>query len=106
MLRCLSGKTHEVISGVSVQKVFRAPDGMVGIEGCVFEETSLVTFRNLSDQDILDYLACGESSDKAGAYAVQGEGARLVLRFEGDYDNIVGLPVKTLLERFPCLLEA
>lgn len=106
MLSSLSGKTHEVITGVSVWRVSAASEGGVEATGECFEEVSLVTFKELSLQDILDYIACGESSDKAGAYAVQGIGARLVSRFEGDYDNIVGLPVKRLIECFPRLLEA
>lgn len=106
MLASLSGKTHEVITGVSVWTVSANEEGEVELEGEAFEEVSLVTFKDLSRQDILDYIACGESSDKAGAYAVQGIGARLVSRFEGDYDNIVGLPVKELIARYPRLLEA
>lgn len=102
MLKSLSGKTHEVITGVSVWRVF-SEGGKIEMEGDSFEETSYVTFKELSSEDIAEYIACGESHDKAGAYAVQGEGARLVERFDGDYDNIVGLPVKRLLESFPQL---
>ena len=60
-------------------------------------------FKPLTSRDIDDYLACGESMDKAGAYAIQGAGRVLVERFEGDYDNIVGLPVTRLLKELASL---
>ena len=88
MIRCMAGRAHQVMTGVSVWKV--------GAGSCApahgFTETSDVYFRDLSDQDIRDYLACGESMDKAGAYAIQGAGRVLVDHFGGDYDNVVGLP--------------
>lgn len=105
MLRKLSGRTHEVITGVSVWMVVADEQGNVNVGRKTFEETSLVTFKDLDDQTIVDYLRKGESYDKAGAYAIQGEGAQLVASTEGDYDNIVGLPVKALLELFPDLVE-
>ena len=99
----LAGKTHEVVTGVAVCQV--RPDGPEGvrIEEDSFLEASYVTFRNLTREEALEYVAWGESADKAGAYAIQGEGAHLVERFEGDYDNIVGLPVGRLMDRYPCL---
>ena len=106
MLESLSGRTHEVVTGVSVWRVHVGRDGVASLSQDAFEETARVTFRELSAADIADYLACGESFDKAGAYAVQGEGARLVSGFEGDRDAIVGLPVKRLIETHPELLEA
>ena len=104
MLRKLSGRTHEVITGVSVWMVVADEQGNVNVGRKTFEETSLVTFKQLDDATIVDYLRCGESYDKAGAYAIQGEGGKLVERTEGDYDNIVGLPVGKLLELFPDLV--
>lgn len=101
MLKALSGRTHEVISGVSVWSIGKDESGKVVAASDSFDETSYVTFKSLSEQDIQEYLACGESFDKAGAYAIQGEGSRLVGRIEGDYDNIVGLPVARLLEQHP-----
>ena len=103
MILSLAGKTHEVVTGVAVCQV--RPDGPEGvrIEEDSFLEASYVTFRNLTREEALEYVACGESADKAGAYAIQGEGAHLVERFEGDYDNIVGLPVGRLMDRYPCL---
>lgn len=105
MILSLSGKTHEVVTGVSVCQV--QPGGPEGarIEEDSFIEVSYVTFRELTREEVLEYVACGESADKAGAYAIQGEGARLLERFEGDYDNIVGLPVGRLVGRYPCLRE-
>ena len=105
MILSLAGKTHEVVTGVAVCRV--RPDGPEGalIEEDSFVEVSYVTFRNLTREEALEYVACGESADKAGAYAIQGEGARLLERFEGDYDNIVGLPVGRLMDRYPCLRD-
>ncbi len=110
MLRELSGKTHEVMTGVSVW-LLMLTEGIDGQEGNVsmafrsFVETSEVTFKELSDEDINAYVATGETIDKAGAYGIQGKGAALVDHYEGDYDNIVGLPVTRLIEDFPDLLK-
>ncbi|MEF9842000.1 MAG: Maf family protein [Raoultibacter sp.] len=105
MLRKLSGKTHEVITAVSVWCVM-APDAAdVSLGFRTFAEKSLVTFKTLTDERIAEYLAVGESFDKAGAYAIQGKGAALVERVEGDLDTVVGLPVGVLLENFPELRE-
>lgn len=105
MILSLAGKTHEVVTGVSVCQM--RPDASRGalIEEDSFIEVSYVTFRELTREEVLEYVACGESADKAGAYAIQGEGARLLERFEGDYDNIVGLPVGRLMDRYPCLRD-
>ena len=62
-----------------------------------------MTFHELSDDQIVEYLRKGESFDKAGAYAVQGAGADLVKHVQGDLDTVIGLPVKRLLEEFPDL---
>ena len=103
MLRKLSGRTHEVLTGVAVFVLKTDEEGKVDLGTGAFSETSEVTFKELSDQQISDYLHTGESYDKAGAYAIQGTGASLIEGYEGDYDNIVGLPVRTLLEAFPGL---
>jgi septum formation protein len=104
-LRALSGKTHQVITGVSVWRLlYSGPDDLkMGRRN--FHVVSNVTFKDLSDEEIAAYVRTGESRDKAGAYGIQGEGAKLVAGYEGDYDNIVGLPVTKLLELFPDLLE-
>lgn len=112
MLRALSGKTHQVITGVSVWMMLlneteeRGGDGNVSIGFRTFTETSHVTFKELTEEDINAYVATGETIDKAGAYGIQGKGAALVDHYEGDFNNIVGLPVDKLLENFPDLLRS
>jgi septum formation protein len=91
-LRRLSGCTHEVISGlVLVQR------------GDVRAATEIthVTFRTLDEETIEWYLACGEWEGRAGGYAIQGRGAALIKRIEGDYLNVVGLPVGALIDLSP-----
>ena len=105
MLRKLSGRTHEVVTGVSVWMVVADEAGNVNVGRKTFEEASFVTFKQLDDEAITAYLRMGESYDKAGAYAIQGEGGKLVEKTEGDYDNIVGLPVTKLLNLFPDLVR-
>ncbi len=115
MLRLLSGRVHRVITGVCIVeavasgqlpvasedhaghsaqtppsfKVLRTENG----ELRTASETSLVTMTELSDDEIRDYVASGEPMDKAGAYAIQGRASRWIPRIEGDYTNVVGLPV-------------
>jgi septum formation protein len=95
MLEALGGSTHEVVSGLCLLTP--------GWEE-VRHETTRVTFRPLTARDIASYVASGEWQDRAGAYAIQGLGAILVERIEGDYLNVVGLPaallVGLLAERF------
>lgn len=107
MLRELSGRTHEVLTGVSVWLVLlgEGDQGNVSLAYRSFVEKSQVTFKELADEQIDAYVATGETIDKAGAYAIQGKGAELVAGYEGDYDNIVGLPVTRLLNEFPDLLR-
>jgi septum formation protein len=88
MLRLLSGRVHSVITGVCLVKpAARAP------EVTVASEATLVTVNQLSDSEIKAYVATGEPMDKAGAYAIQGMASRWIPRIEGDYSNVVGLPV-------------
>ena len=98
MLELLSGKRHEVISGLCL----RTPAWEE-----LRVETTVVTFRALTPRDLAWYLSAREWEGRAGAYAIQGQGAALVERIEGDYLNVVGLPVATLVallaERFPGL---
>ncbi len=84
MLRLLSGREHQVITGVCL---------VVGGKPSVASETTLVTVNELTEKDIADYVASGEPMDKAGAYAIQGIASRWIPRIEGDYSNVVGLPV-------------
>jgi len=86
MLRLLSGRTHDVITGVCVVSPVASQ-----VETAL--ETTLVTMCELSDKEICDYIATGEPMDKAGAYAIQGIASRWIPRIEGDYSNVVGLPV-------------
>ena len=88
-LEALSGRTHEVVTGVAIA-------GETDVT--TFHETTRVTFRELERGEIETYVATGEPMDKAGAYGIQGEGKRLVEGIEGDYDNVVGLPVGRLSE--------
>jgi nucleoside triphosphate pyrophosphatase len=95
MLESLAGKTHEVVSGL----VLLTPAWEE-----VHREVTRVTFRPLDARDLAHYVASGEWEGRAGAYAIQGLGASLVERIEGDYLNVVGLPagllVRLLAERF------
>jgi len=84
MLRLLSGRAHQVITGVCLLSADFARTEA---------EVTQVTFVNMSDQEIAEYVASGESMDKAGAYGIQGMASRWVERIEGDYFNVVGLPV-------------
>ena len=94
-LRALSAQTHEVISGLALL----LPEG----ERTATARTA-VSFRELGEQLLAWYLALGEWRGRAGGYAVQGAGAALVRRVEGDYENVVGLPLATLLDLYPRLL--
>ena len=92
ILRLLSGRTHRVITGVALVTAERTQ---------VASEVTAVKFLTLSEEEIAAYIATGEPMDKAGAYAIQGRAARWIPRIEGDYFNVVGLPiaiVSTLLE--------
>ena len=103
MLRRLSGRTHEVITAVSLWMVAAPAIEDISVGFRTFVDRSAVTFRCLTDEEIADYLRKGESFDKAGAYAVQGEGASLVERVDGSLDSVIGLPVGRLLDEFPDL---
>lgn len=104
MLGRLQGRTHEVLTGVSVWLVSAPEHEEISLGFRTFVDRAAVTFHPLSDERIGQYLACGESFDKAGAYAAQGEGAKLIERVEGDLDTVIGLPVRHLLREFPDLL--
>jgi len=94
-LRHLSGRTHDVVSGLALVQ-----------RGDVRAATEItqVTFRELDDRTIDWYVSTGEWNGRAGGYAIQGRGAVLVKRIEGDYLNVVGLPVAALLELCPALI--
>lgn len=115
MLRLLSGRVHEVITGVCVVTAAARGQGSGASETdtqagaqpmsgdqlatdnrqlATASETTLVTMRELSGEEIRTYVATGEPMDKAGAYAIQGGAASWIPRIEGDYSNVVGLPVE------------
>ena len=106
MLRSLSGRTHEVITAVSVWMVAAPNAEDVSLGFRTFADISRVTFRDLTDEEIAEYLRKGESFDKAGAYAIQGEGAALVDHYDGSLDTIIGLPATRLIKGFPDLVNA
>ncbi len=96
MLEALSGRTHEVCSGLCLRTVAWEE---------LHAESTFVTFRTLTPRDLAHYVAADEWNGRAGAYAIQGLGASLVERIEGDFLNVVGLPgallVRLLSVRFP-----
>lgn len=87
MLRALSGRRHEVVTGVAVARDRACVSGAA---------RTAVTFRALTPAEIEAYVATGEPLDKAGAYAVQGGASAFVERLEGDLDTVIGLPLATL----------
>jgi septum formation protein len=100
MLRLLSGRVHTVITGVCVVQAVGGEtadsDEVLKTENRELRtasETTLVTMSEFSDDEIREYVATGEPMDKAGAYAIQGIASRWIPRIEGDYSNVVGLPV-------------
>ena len=95
MLRLLSGRTHQVITGVCLvgpQLRTENQQPETGFED-VRSEATLVTMEALSDDDIRSYISTGEPMDKAGAYAIQGRASQWISHIDGDYFNVVGLPV-------------
>lgn len=96
MLAALSAREHEVVSGIAVAE---------GEEVRTASATTAVRFRALERATLDWYLATGEWRERAGGYAIQGRGAALVERIAGDYLNVVGLPVATMLELLPGILH-
>ena len=90
-LRALGGRTHEVVSGLAIGEEVTAA-------------ITRVTFRPVTDDLLRWYVDTGEWHDRAGGYAIQGRGAALVTAIDGDYLNVVGLPVAQLLARMPGLV--
>ena len=88
MLRSLSGKWHQVMTAVALVDANDIENKWTSVE------ITNVKFRDLTEDDIVAYMATGESMDKAGAYGIQGYGALLVERIEGCYNNVVGLPLQ------------
>jgi septum formation protein len=94
MLRQLSGRTHTVHTAVAVAHGERLASGVESVQ---------VTFRELSDAQIADYIATGEPMDKAGAYGIQGYGATIVQSIEGDYFAVMGLAIGLMTSLFSAL---
>jgi septum formation protein len=93
MLAALSGRSHEVLTGIAIQHGERFESAL---------SRSEVRFKELSAQEIRDYVATGEADDKAGAYGIQGRAARFIVELRGSYSGVMGLPLyetATLLER-------
>ena len=95
-LRRLSGREHEVMSGIALLERGRELTDVTATR---------VRFRALGEREIAWYLATGEWRERAGGYAIQGRGAALVEAIEGDYWNVVGLPIPALLRLCPALLD-
>lgn len=91
MLRSLSGRSHRVLSGYAVYD----RQSETAVSGFV---STTVRFKELTEEEIAGYIATGEPFDKAGAYAIQGIGAFMVLGIEGSYTNVVGLPLCEVVE--------
>jgi septum formation protein len=92
MLKLLRGKWHEVVTGVALLRAGQTQRLLVD------HETTRVRFGEMTEDEIDWYVATGEPSDKAGAYAIQGRGAVFIQEIQGDYFNIVGLPIRLLYE--------
>lgn len=106
MLRLLSGRTHQVITGVCLLGPGRTEkqeprSGFADLRS----ETTLVTMTAMSEDEISAYIASGEPMDKAGAYAIQGRASRWIPRVEGDYFNVVGLPVALVWQMLQTYLD-
>lgn len=95
-LRRLSGRTHELITGVCL---------LINSRMDLFHQVTRVTFYPLTEEEIAEYVALGESRGRAGAYGIEGIGVVLVQSIQGDYPNIVGLPVAETIRRLHKLLR-
>jgi len=101
MLRRLSGRAHDVYTGAALIGVeLSGRERSAGSVGRSFVEKTRVEFARLSEKEIEDYVRTREPFDKAGAYAIQGLGAKFVKRIEGCYFNVMGLPLTRLYEEF------
>lgn len=117
MLRKLQGRAHEVYTGVTVLYVEKSgveipgdesimgEDGTLKVQRHTFHEATKVVFCPMSEEEISAYVATGDPLDKAGAYGIQGLCARYIQGIEGDYNNVVGLPVGRLYQEIKHWLE-
>ena len=101
MLRALSGCGHDVNTAVSVW-VVHAPKGQdVGLFYRTFVDTTYVYFKDLTDEQVADYIASGDPFDKAGAYGIQSGAGAFVDHIEGSLDTVIGFPVERLRQEYP-----
>lgn len=96
MLSKLSNRTHKVITGVAIY----SKD-----EKIVFAEETLVTFKELTKENILEYIHSENVYDKAGAYAIQGMSCRYIEKIDGDYYNVMGLPISSVYEKLKNIIS-
>ena len=96
MLKSLSGKTHEVITGVYIASKY---------DHISFFDKAYVTFKDLTDEEIYDYIKTKEPFDKAGGYAIQGIGNKLIKEYKGDFYTIMGLPKDLVNEHLQRILN-
>lgn len=101
MLKKIRGTSHQVASGVTLIEI---NNGIPDIENAkVFAEVTKIYCKNYSDKDIFEYISSGEPFDKAGSYAIQGIFRKYIQGFEGDYENVVGLPFNRILAELKTL---
>lgn len=106
MLRALSGCGHDVNTAVSVW-VVHAPKGQdVGLFYRTFVDTTYVYFKDLTEEQVADYIASGDPFDKAGAYGIQSGAGAFVDHIEGSLDTVIGFPVERLRKEFPELFSS
>lgn len=98
MLEELSGRTHQVYTGVTLIRLKKAENGSILQESRTFSEGTDVSFYPLTKEEIRSYIATGDPMDKAGAYGIQGKAAVFVKEIKGDYNNVVGLPIARLYQ--------
>ena len=98
MMEELSGRTHQVYTGVTLIRLKKAENGSILQESRTFSEGTDVSFYPLTKEEIRSYIATGEPMDKAGAYGIQGKAAVFVKEIKGDYNNVVGLPIARLYQ--------
>ena len=90
----LSGRTHEVYTGVAIDRIAGNPEESDEVR--IFAECTRVHFYPMSEEEIADYVAHSDGMDKAGAYGIQSDAAIYISGIEGDYQNVVGLPIARL----------
>ena len=103
MLKSLSGKKHYVHTGVCI--ISQADNDTLADKMTYFAETTEVYYKELTDEEITDYVATKEPMDKAGAYGIQGRAAAFIPKINGDYNNVVGLPISHLYNELKKITE-